>query len=356
MQKYKRFAKIIAGFMAILFIASEVFMSQTGSVTARAETPASVEKLSSGANFDVFIDADNNVCIVTNDQIRKSTTYYRTIGFSISRGQFNPSAKKLANGASTEYFTLPIDRSLYVDTYSLGSREINIFKYPFSLLLGKMSAAWQQEIQDAQEKGITAYIRFDSIMVIMEGETQLSHRYINDPRVGPYDDEARDKNPKELQRARGWAAGSKTGIKTHYHRWLPIAASTIEEPPKFTDWHVTKQKKDGPGSSDTSSLTYYGDYTGDPWYAGGNANLDGYNAALGIPSTKTVTGYAESSPWFGNVDVWARLVTHQYEKRDTWTWDVGKGSATYETPKGEEDAKKALKSIRLVCCYGFLVI
>ena len=85
---------------------------------------------------------------MTNDQIKKSTTYYRTIGFSISRGQFNPSAKKLANGASTEYFEMPLDRT-YVTTYSLGTREINIFRYSFSDLLSKMSAAWQQEIQDA---------------------------------------------------------------------------------------------------------------------------------------------------------------------------------------------------------------
>lgn len=189
------------------------------------------------------------------------------------------------------------------------------------------------------------------------GDRFRSGPYINNPTVGPYDDEALNLNPNQLQIAESWSAGSKTGIKTHYHRWLPISASAAIEEPKFPDWHVTKQTGPVPGvGTDTSELTYYRDYTGVPAYAGGNANLDGYNADYGIPSTKTVTGYAESSPWFGNVDVWARLVTHQYQKTDTYTWKVGKGSGSYTTPKEEDDAKTALESIQVVCCYGFLVI
>ncbi len=81
MQKYKRFAKIIAGFMAVLFVVGGAFMSQTGSITANAETPA--EKTASGANFDVFIDADINVCIVTNDKKKSSNIYNRL--FNIER-------------------------------------------------------------------------------------------------------------------------------------------------------------------------------------------------------------------------------------------------------------------------------
>ena len=281
--------------------------------------------VTSGSSFDVFIDENNDINIITNDQIKTGSIYYRTIGFSISRGQFNPSAKKLANAESTEYFNVTL-QDMTKETKRYGTREINCFKYPFASCLSKMSAEWQQEIQDAQERGMTAYIRFDAFMVVYKGTAMLSHLYVNTPPYGPYDDETLDRNPKELQNAYGWSAGSNTGIKTHYHRWLPISSSAIITEPILTDWHVTKQTSGGPGTGiGTSSLTYYGDYTGDPEYAGGNANLEGYNTALGIPSTKTVTGYAESSPWFGNLDVWARLVTHQYSKTDTYTWKVSEG-------------------------------
>ncbi len=311
---------------AILAIAGTVLMASMISPDMALETKAAGTLPTTSENFDVFIDANNNVCIVTNDKIKDGSIYYRTIGFSISRGKFNPSEKKLANGAGTEYFELPI-RTSEVETYNVGRRQINVFKYPYAELKSHMSAAWQQELEDADERGMTAYIRFDAIMVIYHGRIRQPGLYVNNPIAGPNDNEATDRNPRELQRAETWSAGANTGIRSHFHRWLPISSHSaiIPDTGTLTDWHITKQETLGPGVGEgTSELTYYGDYTGAPEYAGGNANLEGYDAGYGVPSTKTITGYAESSPWYGNVDVWARLVSHQYKKTDTYEWRVDK--------------------------------
>ena len=170
--------------LVFFILAGNILLSLQSALQVEAADP--VLQTTSGSSFDVFIDENNDICIITNDKIKAGSIYYRTIGFSISRGQFNPSAKKLANGAATDYFTLPIRKSS-VTTYSVGNRQINIFRYPFAEIKGLMSAAWQQEIEDAEERGMIAYIRFDAIMVVMQGTIVKSGPYVNNPTVGPYD-------------------------------------------------------------------------------------------------------------------------------------------------------------------------
>ena len=282
-------------------------------IPAKPALAAAKEKAPSSTGFDVFIDSNGDVNVVTNDKKRTSSIYYKTIGFTISRGQFNPSAKKLAKGAATEYFEVPLS-NMTVDTTNVGSREINSFKMPYSELkarIGAKSGEWLQEIEDAEKYGGTAYVRFDCLMMVYHGTNSTGHIYRNDPTRGPFDDEARDLNPREIQSAEPWSAGANTGLRTHFHRWLPImSAKPMIQNPVFLDHHVTNQNEggiSGPGAKNGSTLKNYGDYSGDPAFAGANTNTEGYNAAEGVPSTKTITGYAEASPWYGGIDVWARM-------------------------------------------------
>ncbi|MCR5238241.1 MAG: hypothetical protein K6E34_13675 [Lachnospiraceae bacterium] len=175
---------------------------------------ASKEKGATTSGWDVFVDANGDVNVITNDKKKTSSIYYRTIGFTISRGKFNPSMKKLHSGASTDNFTVLID-SMAVDTSTEGGREINAFKLPYATmksLIGGCSGEWLQEIEDAEKFGGTAYVRFDCIMIIYHGTATDGYRYMNDPPRGPNDDEATDLNPNEIQGAEAWSAGASTGF------------------------------------------------------------------------------------------------------------------------------------------------
>ena len=299
----------------LMALAAFVVAISISVIPGRPAFAAAQEQLPSGTGWDVFINSDGNLCIVTNDKKRTSSIYYKTIGFTVSRGQFNPSVKKLANGAATEYFKVYLG-DMTIDTYEKNGREINTFMMPYEDLKARIAACsgdWLQDLTDAEMYGGTCYVRFDSIMVIYHGSNLAhgGHYYKNSPLEGPFDDEKRDLNPREIQSAEPWSAGANTGLRTHFHRWLPImSAKPMIQNPVFLDHHVTNQNEggiSGPGAKNGSTLKNYGDYSGDPAFAGANTNTEGYNAAEGVPSTKTITGYAEASPWYGGIDVWARM-------------------------------------------------
>jgi len=283
-------------------------------IPAKPALAAAQEKAPTSTGWDVYVDSNGDVVVTCNDKRRTSSIYYKTVGLTFSRGQFNPSAKKLAKGAATEFFYVPIEPSKVSESDAGHGRVQTVFKIPYATMkanIGAASGEWLQEILDAEKFGGTAYVRVDCDMRVYHGSNTDGYRYMNDPPKGPYDDEKRDLNPREIQAAEPWSAGANTGLRTHFHRWLPImSAKPLIKQPVFLDHHVTYQNEggvSGPGAKNGTTLKNYGDYSGDPAFAGGNANLEGYNAAEGIPSTKTVTGYAEASPWYGGIDVWASM-------------------------------------------------
>ena len=266
-------------------------------IPARPALAAAQEKLPSGTGWDVFVDSNGDVVVMTNDKRKTSSIYYKTVGLTFSRGQFNPSAKKLAKGAATEWFEVYIQPSQVTEGPTINGRVQTTFKIPYAemkSMIGATSGEWLQEIEDAEKFGGTACVRVDCIMQVYHGTNTDGYEYRNEPPKGPFDDEARDLNPREIQSAEPWSAGANTGLRTHFHRWLPImSAKPMIQNPVFLDHHVTNQNEggtSGPGAKNGSTLKNYGDYSGDPAFAGGNANLDGYNATEGVPSTKTITG------------------------------------------------------------------
>ncbi len=304
---------------------------------------APAQKAPSGNGFDIYVDSNGDVVMACNDKYRSSGIIYKTWSLTFSRGQFNPSMRKLANGADTDSFTIPINFNKVTEGPVINGRIQTEFRISYAELkgyIGATSGEWLQEIEDAEKYGATAYIRCDFVMMIHQvnnrGEIisnlHNGHRYRNDPTVGPYDDEARDLNPREIQAAEPWSAGANTGLRTHFHRWLPITSALPMIPPvKFVDHHVTAQNEGGapgPGGNGDNTSSYYGDYSGTPAYAGGNYNAEGYNASEGIPSTSTITGLAEASPWYGGVDVWTRMVSKQIETFYRYKWVVEKPKLT----------------------------
>lgn len=186
---------------------------------------AAIEKPPSSSGWDVYVDSNGDVVVSCNDKKKTSSIYYQTVGLTFSRGQFNPPMKKLAKGAATEYFRIAIEPSKTTSQDLKNGRVQTVFRFPYAEMksrIGGVSGEWLQEIEDAEKYGGTAFVRVDCIMVIYHGTARTGHIYRNDPTVGPYDDERRDLNPREIQAAEPWSAGANTGLRTHFHRWLPI--------------------------------------------------------------------------------------------------------------------------------------
>ena len=99
-------------------------------IPARPALAAAQEKLPSGTGWDVFVDSNGDVVVMTNDKRKTSSIYYKTIGLTFSRGQFNPSAKKLAKGAATEYFEILIDPAQVSESDVGNGRVQTVFRFP----------------------------------------------------------------------------------------------------------------------------------------------------------------------------------------------------------------------------------
>ena len=131
----------------------------------------------------------------------------------------------------------------------------------------------------------------------------------------------------------GWA--NKDGLYTHFDIFIDlydlyglspeqqeeiippiINPPTPEVKKKYGDHLVTTDSND-PGGNTKSSGQTYEDYV---HFAAGNANSDGYDAAQGIPSNKTITGYAEAIPWYATTDIYARAVYRDYYPKYVYVW------------------------------------
>ena len=306
--------------------------------------------------FWAYIDeTTGDVCIDTRDKVHTSTILYRTGGFSMSRCAFNPAEMELSNGINSDDIiyvaqsgALP-SMHAYV-TESGTPYEYSSFRFPFDELCSYIQQAgstqinglqWSDEINKARNGEAGIYFRFDGFLYIShdEGANFYVYPYKNEPEDGPYgyNQKNLNLNPAEIKAAEGWGAATLTSLDFHYNVYLYFGPeSPDDDPPPDVDYdnhdhHITYTSigVGGTPEGDDSGIIdligsgeYAGDKTADPTYAGGNANNQGYDAALGVPTTKSITGYSETVPWYGNFDVWVRMVSHIYQPIYIYQWEV----------------------------------
>ncbi len=92
--------------------------------------------------FDVYLDAENNLCIETRDRIKTSSIWYKTIGFTVARCAFDPAKKELKSGITSTYFQFPsLTGSGYNTVWRDGVYEYNTFKLPFEEFKAQIQSA-----------------------------------------------------------------------------------------------------------------------------------------------------------------------------------------------------------------------
>lgn len=232
---------------------------------------------------DVYLDSDGNFCIMTEDKIKTSSIWYKTIGFDISRCTYNPASKTLHDSRESFYFVINLSQT---ETTQIGGVEVNIFKVPLEQLMSKASSEWKKEVMDALNgEGPPVYIRFDSIMKIYHGIIEQPGTYRNYAAID-------GTNPAAIKAAEAWA--NPKGLDTHYNRYFLIGAN-LEIPPE----ELVEDEANKKISSETTPYMY----------RTGNESPDGYDLGEGIPSGKDIKNDYQANSWYGSTDVWNRTVT-----------------------------------------------
>ena len=350
--------KIITGTIFSMLLAAALAVFAPGAVK-QAEAAEAQIGMKKGESFGIWYDPkDQCIHVGTNDIAATTGIRYRTMRITVSRGKFNTTPHVLDNGESTEYVEVTYTQGEETRDPKDSSRVTNDFKIPLSEIQGKASGAWNEEINKALTENAVVWMRVDcgmevdSVAVRMRGGKKVTTwnkikpsggYYYNYPgcggRGGGNLNEDADENPYRIQHAEPWIGGARNGLASHSHRWVPISSGIPKHEPEAVqqpapqivgDHHITTGTggldSPDPGHAQSSTSMYYGDYTGSPIFGGGNGNLEGYSAAFGVPTTSSITGAAEVSPWFGNIDVWARMRTKQYKDRYRYKWIPGEGN------------------------------
>ena len=306
--------------------------------------PVDVKAVPSGVPWDVFIDEDNNICIVTQDKIKSSSIWYNTVGFSVSRCR-HPAQKYIHE--TKEYAWFAIDKSKVV-TQQIGNIEINIFKLPLTEVRDKIAktySAWASEIEDALNGGAPCYLRFDSTMVIYRnGVPSGTVMPDGTPYLETYTNEAPNdgQNPDAIKAAENWA--DPHGLDSHYNRYLLIGGGEAE----------AKEE----GITDTLVCTD----GNNPIYEIANWS-DQFDLSQGIPSSEDIHNRYRASSWYGSTDVYARLCSKKYSVTYTYKWEVSttvSGQTTTEkkskTHTFNIDAKVAFQYLANANFYDFTTL
>ncbi len=274
--------------------------------------------------WEAHLNENGDIEIYTVDKQKTSNIWYQTIGVSITRCAYDPTLKEIHE--SQEYFYWDLDMpvqdlidGVYYCTHTIKLDDV-------IAQAGIKDGSWSEEIINAiNGTGPACYIKLDCLMMTFDDNNYVIRGpYINAPGVNGGDgylETGIREDGVQIRNAYGWA--NPNGLKTHYNHYLLLGREP--ELPTIT-------------YPDDEFVTY--DYTMDH-YAGIDANQPAYamsnyssqfDLSQGIPSSEYIDNNFLADSWFGNTNVYARLLGKPY----TWTiryyWIVPDGY--YDTNAG----------------------
>ena len=332
----------------------------------------------SNATWNVDYDEDTNELVVTmHDKRKASTTFYETVGMTISRGKWddiiNTGSESDRSDESHLYDGLDSDwiivwsgsnhsealQAIKDDgVEKVGGTETDYLKNGVAWTITKIRVSadtmrnymaqdgytdWVQDLSDALQgtgEGSQLWMRFDSIMKIYKnGNPEDATTLYANPAIvnknNPYGDSRWGTahygiyygGKSQIE----WA--NPRGTITHYNQWFHIGAAkeAETETPEYKDFYL------GADTSRTNLPVSTDPYLpGDPapdasdspggiiktlYSAAGNANMQGYDATSGVPTSRNITAFAEATPWTADTAIWARMVSNVYYPYYVYTWE-----------------------------------
>ncbi len=258
-------------------------------------------------NFNVTCDG-TAITVHMNDKARTSQIWYATVGMTLSRCKFDPAMAELHSGRSSQWVmtllpvlgntpTPGVEKIEHPTGASGWTKTDYVIKW--ETVITEMQAygyyEWMEELNKALDGEAEMYLRFDSIMVTFNHGIPDPGYYCNFPDID-------GTNPSAIKRRYSWS--NPSGLNTHYDQYLRIGG---------TDDTIDMPELDEVVTIDIAEPADY---------AGGNVNIEGYDASSGIPTTRNIMVTAEAIPWIGQAKVWARMCETTVHPIYVYTWTI----------------------------------
>lgn len=266
--------------------------------------------------WEAHLNEAGDIEIYTVDKKKTSSIWYYSDGVSITRCKYNPALREVHE--SSEYFFDDLNNAT---TTLTGGIEYNTWTIPISEVIsmaGNVDGAWAEEIQKAIDgTGPAVYIKLDCIMYTVEDATGIvKGPFVNAPGVygsDGYFETGADSSGMFIRDAYPWA--NPNGLRTHYNHYLLIGSGEEEPPEDLDDEFVVY---------DYTMDHYAGIDANQPAFAMGNFSSQ-FDLSQGIPSSEYIQNTFLADSWYGNTNVYARVVGKAYTWNIRYYWLVPDG-------------------------------
>jgi len=280
--------------------------------------------------WEAHLNENGDIEIYTSDKKKTSNIWYRSIGLTITRCQYDPTTKEIHE--EKNYIRCFFDGEAFIgSTTESHGQQFNTFCIPMSTVIARAGGEWAKEIQDAIDGvGPAVYLKLDCMMVTYQGtKIDLDGPYTNYPGDGHAEgvcDVGKNSSGIRIDDRYPWA--NKSGLKTHFNHYLLIGNGVIAEPTDAGDDflvmhdYTVDHLKHGTLASikDAGELGIEIDENVPTFVTGNTAEPYGYNLSQGIPTTESLRNRTTVDTWFGDTKVYARTVSKEYEWEITYFW------------------------------------
>ncbi len=224
------------------------------------------------------------------DKIRTSNTYYRTVGFTVSRCY--PGTKQTTG----EFYCA---NNYVLSTMQSNGVEYNTMGTSYTDFVTNAGTEWQAEYQSYVNGAAEGeyYIKFDAIMMVYENGKALRNP---DGSVKLFYDY------NSIANAEPWA--NKIGLKSHFEKFINLKKTTKAQQ-KLKDAMIPGTPDGGGPGGELDEYDYHltHDETTPIEYHEGNSSPDGYDIGTGIPTTEKLHNEYDATSWWAKTDVRRRV-------------------------------------------------
>ncbi|MDD3138641.1 MAG: hypothetical protein PHX08_06690 [Lachnospiraceae bacterium] len=249
---------------------------------------------------DLYYDVDRDAYIFrTRDKLKSSSTYYRTIGFTISRCQMGVQHPTEPD----EYIVVAVrdfdaTEGMVLDTYEDGNYVVttwSISKSYVYALIEKEHPEWADELYNTYN--IQTWLKFDALMIIYKNNVEqgrlINHKpygtvYGNVDGLGVFFPEDMKNDMRKLS----FSTASLNSVDLHFNKYLPYSLLLELDEPEYKEDAILAPKSEYIETIGKAQPDYY------TWNSS-----DEFDIAKGIPSSEKVTNHVLIDEFYGTADI-----------------------------------------------------
>jgi hypothetical protein len=279
--------------------------------------------------WEAHLNENGDVEFSTVDKKRSTARWYFTESVTLTRCAYNPTTQNIHS--SKEYVGAPLGN---LEEVLIGNTYYNTWTITIDQIIESTSQrdpAWGKEIQDAVDgTGPAVYVKLDCVMYAVDDNLmQVWGPFYNVPGYGNSDGEQLVGVLKDGTSMDKLGFTITNGLTTHFNRYLLIGNGVPTEPEEYPDEFVTY---------DYTMDHYAGIDANQPAYAMSNYSSE-FNLHDGIPSSEYIDNAFLADSWYGNTNVYARMISKTYSHTIYYKWTIDNSRYGYADFDGDGDVE-----------------